>query len=78
MIAANPGDRPRYTRAKDLASGQVAWFWEPPTGDRRAGCPLKAAPLGADLVDAFAKARELNAALDAWRRGRDADLPGLM
>lgn len=75
MIAANPGDRPRYTRPKALASGEIAWFWEPPTADKRAGCPVRASALGTDLVEAFTKARRLNAALDGWRRGRDADIP---
>lgn len=75
MIEANPGDKPRYTRSKMMADGSLSWFWEPPTKFRKQGCKLEASPLGSDMLRAFEQAHRLNSALDAWRQGRDADMP---
>lgn len=66
---------PRYMRAKKLASGLIAYFWEPPHWARRPAmrhdrlCPVTATPLGADLAKAILSAEALNEALDQWRRG---------
>lgn len=73
MIAANVGDKPRYVLCKQLAGGKLAWFWNPPSKFRKRECPLKAAPLGSDLVEAFAKAKTLNDALDQWRLGEGSE-----
>ena len=43
---------PRYTRRKSLASGQWAYFFEPPTWARRADCPVAAEALGNDYDQA--------------------------
>lgn len=65
---------PRYMRAKRIDAGD-AYYWEPPhwarNGAERHGrrCPVVATPLGSDLSEAVAKARQLNEALDGWRKG---------
>lgn len=77
---------PRYTRPKELADGTIGWFWTLPTWAKpkkgvdgkpvpvmRHGkpCPIESQPLGTDLGKAWAKAKEINDALDRWRKGID-------
>ena len=60
---------PKYVRIKRLASGVPAYFYEVPSKYRRdPTCPLHSEPLGQDLAQAIARADELNATLDAWRK----------
>ena len=77
---------PAYTRAKPLASGVTAYFWELPPWARptrdATSCTLKSAvrhgracalvstALGTDLAAAVAKADNLNEALKEWRTGQ--------
>jgi hypothetical protein len=63
--------RAPYLRRKLLQDGRAAWFFEPPTWARKAGCPVKAEALGPD----YDAARErvdtlLYPAFNAWRTGR--------
>ena len=61
---------PRHTRVKILADGQPAYFYEVPTKYRRVSCcPVHSEALGFELSQAISRANELNAALDAWRKG---------
>lgn len=66
---------PRYLRARKLASGATAYYWEPPTWSRppaeRHGrqCPVAAEALGTDLAAAIGKADLLNRQFDDWRLG---------
>lgn len=68
-------DLPRYMRAKRLAAGRMAYYWQPPNWARRGAvragrkCPVGATPLGSQLAAAIEKAEALNAALDGWRQG---------
>jgi len=58
---------PRYVRRKPLVSGW-AFFFEPPTWARAAGCPIQAEALGSDYAEAFRRAElVLLPALDSWR-----------
>lgn len=69
---------PRYMRAKRLADGRRAYFWErpswakPPAERWGRACPVESEALGADLAAAIGKADLLNAMLDEWRAGVDA------
>ncbi|MFZ2996231.1 tyrosine-type recombinase/integrase [Sphingobium sp.] len=66
---------PRYLRAKRLAKGGKAYFWErpswakPPAEKFGRECPVESEALGTDLSAAIGKADMLNAALDDWRTG---------
>lgn len=66
---------PRYLRAKKLAKGGTAYFWErpswakPPAEKFGRTCPVDSEALGTDLSTAIGKADLLNAALDDWRTG---------
>ncbi len=68
-----PADWPRYMRAKPLRSGGVGYFWEAPGVYRKAGFPIPSEALGASYGPAITRAATLNATLDAWRQGRDAE-----
>jgi len=57
-------------RERKLRNGSVAYFFEPPTVFRRAGCPVHAHPLGVHYGPACERAKMLNEQLDAWRLGR--------
>jgi len=61
---------PRYTRAKRLKDGSVAYYWAIPTWAKRQGCPLPPSALGEDRHAAFIAAEQLNLALDRWRERR--------
>ena len=66
---------PRYTRRKLLARGQWAYFFEPPTWARKAGCPVQSEALGTDYDRAVRRAEDvLLPALDSWRTGGTSDL----
>jgi hypothetical protein len=61
---------PRYTRAKRLKDGSVAYYWAIPTWAKRQGCPLPPRALGQDRHAAFIAAEHLNLAFDRWRDRR--------
>jgi len=61
---------PRYTRAKRLKDGSVAYYWAIPTWAKRQGCPLPPRALGQDRHAAFIAAEHLNLAFDRWRKRR--------
>ena len=66
---------PRYVRRKSLAGYQWAYFFEPPTWARRAGCPVVAEPLGHDYDFAVRRAEDvLLKAFDSWRTGGLSDM----
>lgn len=70
---------PAYVLTKRLASGEVAYYWNPPTWARKGGFAVRAEALGMDLGKAVARAAANNAALEAWRKGEaddDAPAPG--
>lgn len=71
-----PLNWPRYVREKRLATGAIAYFWEPPTVYRRQGFLGHAEALGQDFRDAVERAGLLNSQLDAWRQGKGAPEPG--
>ncbi|GMG82618.1 hypothetical protein LNKW23_18310 [Paralimibaculum aggregatum] len=49
-----------------------AYYWQPPSRDRAAGCPVAAEPLGRDYAAAIARAEVLNRQLTDWRANRGA------
>ncbi len=61
---------PRYTRAKRLKDGSVAYYWAIPTWAKRQGCPLPPRALGQDRHAAFIAAEHLNLTFDRWRKRR--------
>ncbi|EKV26582.1 hypothetical protein C882_2294 [Caenispirillum salinarum AK4] len=61
---------PANLRKKTLASGRTAYYWEVPTKDSRAGCPLPNEALGPDPLAAIPRATALNDLLAAWRGGQ--------
>jgi hypothetical protein len=61
---------PRYTRAKHLSCGPIAYFWSIPTWAKRNGCTLSPKPLGQDRGLAIIEAEALNRSFDEWRRSR--------
>jgi hypothetical protein len=59
---------PRYVRRKPLVDGKWAYFFEPPTWARRAGCQVRAEALGNDYDAAVVRAEDvLLRAFDSWR-----------
>lgn len=81
-----PTDWPRYMRPQPLADGSKGFYWSLPTWARpkrqadgsfkpveRNGvpCPVESKALGKDFPTAWQMAEDLNAALDAWRKGTD-------
>jgi hypothetical protein len=59
---------PRYVRRKRLASGALAYFFEPPTWARAQECPVDPEPLGTDYDTAVRRAEDvLLPAFDSWR-----------
>ncbi len=66
---------PAYVRAKPLAGGKKAYYWElphwakPPALKHGKTCPLQSTPLGLDLATAIQKGDNLNEALAEWRKG---------
>jgi hypothetical protein len=68
-----PADWPRYMIVKRLGSGQTAYYWNARQRDIEGGFALHREALGTDYGAARARAEQLNAHLDAWRMGHDAD-----
>ena len=68
MNRPKPIGWPKLMRAKRLASGAVAYYWEPPTWAKKAGCPVQPEALGADYAHALQRCNSvLNPQFDAWR-----------
>jgi hypothetical protein len=63
---------PRFVRAKRLASGAIAFYWELTGHYRRLGCTIPGEPLGDDYLNACGadgaggRAAALNALFDEW------------
>jgi hypothetical protein len=61
---------PRYVDRKPLKSGGWAYYFNVPSLWKKAGCPVKSAPLGGDYDAALRRAETmLLPALDGWRAG---------
>ena len=56
--------------ATPIEGGIAAFYWVPHERDRQAGFTLEGEALGSNFEAAAARARLLNAHLDAWREGR--------
>jgi integrase len=67
-----PSNWPRYMIEKRLRSGAVAYYWNPPVADLKAGFTLHREALGQDLAAACDRAARLNHHLYAFRIGRGA------
>ncbi|HEY1746187.1 MAG TPA: hypothetical protein VGG11_05425 [Xanthobacteraceae bacterium] len=66
---------PRYVRRKWLRGQSWAYFFEPPTWARKAGCPVQAEALGQSYEGARDKAESVLLPLfDSWRTGGLSDL----
>src|SRR5205085_2501332 len=66
---------PRYVRRKWLCNRSWAYFFEPPTWARKAGCTIQAEALGNDYESARDRAESvLLPAFDSWRTGGLSDL----
>lgn len=60
---------PRYVQRRPLKGGGWAYFFNPPSWARKAGCPVRAEALGTDYAAAVERAEcMLLPAFDAWRR----------
>lgn len=67
-----PNSWPNYMIEKRLKSGAVAYYWNPPVADLKAGFTLHREALGQDLNAAIERAGDLNSHLYAFRGGRGA------
>jgi hypothetical protein len=67
-----PSNWPRYMIEKRLRSGAVAYYWNPPVADLKAGFTLHREALGQELSAACDRAAQLNQQLYAFRAGRGA------
>jgi hypothetical protein len=73
--------KPRFVKPKQLASGQTAFYWEPPHRYRDAGCTIPSEPLGTDYVTACGedgnggRAAALNGLFDEWNIKRKGGQP---
>jgi hypothetical protein len=66
---------PRYTRRKWLASGQWAYYFEPPSWAKRQGCTVSSKDLGTDYALAVEEAETiLLPAFDSWRTAGASDI----
>jgi hypothetical protein len=64
---------PRYVLRKPSKASGWAYFFNVPMWARRAGCPVKNEPLGADYQAAVLRAETILLPLfDVWRDGEDA------
>lgn len=59
---------PTNVLVKVNRAGRQAYYWQPPSFDRKRGCRIEAEPLGTDPATAFERAGALNARLAEWRR----------
>jgi hypothetical protein len=57
----------RYVTSRETGGGDLRYYWQPSNELRAQG--WRARPLGKDLPSALVRAEELNADVDAWRRG---------
>jgi hypothetical protein len=70
---------PRFVRAKILASGTTAFYWELTGYYRRLGCSIPGEPLGTDYVIACGengsggRASALNSLFDEWKQVRSGE-----
>jgi hypothetical protein len=61
---------PRYTERKPVKAGGWGYFFHVPSWAKKAGCPVRNAPLGTDYYDAVQRAEKmLLPAFDDWRTG---------
>jgi len=61
---------PRYTERKPLKTGGWGYFFHVPSWAKKAGCPVRNAPLGTDYDAAVDRAEKiLLPAFDEWRNG---------
>jgi integrase-like protein len=67
-----PANWPTYMIEKRLRSGEVAYYWNPPIADFKAGFKLHREALGQDLAAACDRVTQLNQHLFAFRTGRVA------
>ena len=63
---------PPYLIQKELRSGAVAYYWNPPVADLKAGFSLHREALGKSFPAAYARATVLNQHLYEFRSGRGA------
>jgi len=68
-----PANWPRYMIEKRLRSGAVAYYWNPPVRDLKAGFTLDREPLGQDFSAACERADVLNEHLLSWRTGSNSN-----
>jgi hypothetical protein len=69
MRRRKPKGWPSYMAEKKLASGHVAYYWQPPTWARKTGCPVQSEPLGTDYAEAKRRCDDiLNPHFHAWLR----------
>ncbi len=61
---------PRYMIEKQLPSGRMGYYWNPPSRDFKSGFVLHREALGSDYGAAIARVAELNRHLDDWRSGK--------
>ena len=67
---------PRYVLRKPSKVGGWAYFFNPPTWARKAGCPVQNEPLGVEYDVAVRRAETvLLPAFDSWRSGGATDAP---
>ena len=70
---------PRFVRAKVLANGTTAFYWDLTGYYRRLGCSIPSEPLGTDYVVACGehgsggRAAALNALFDEWKQARSGE-----
>ena len=70
---------PRYVRPRELAGGQIGFYWIVPTYFRRLGCVISNEPLGTNYAVACGddghggRAAALNALFDEWTAKRDGE-----
>ena len=70
MPRRKPAGWPKLMSGKRLASGVTAYYWEPPTWAKKAGCPVRAEALGTDYSGAKQRCDTvLNPQYDTWRTG---------
>lgn len=76
MPRRKPAGWPKLMTAKRLAGGATAYYWDPPSWAKKAGCNVKAEALGADYGSAKHRCDTiLNPQYDAWRLGGQAPTP---
>jgi hypothetical protein len=70
---------PRFVRAKTLATGAIAYYWDLTGYYRKLGCPIPSEPLGTNYIKACGdngnggRAAALNALFDEWKRVRSGE-----